>query len=147
MSPCYVFNSQIHTQRISPFLPSEWVDKELLAGYNTTHSLGIKQAIKGCFKYQKAYPLKHKDSSRRKSKLFANNSQILREDFLTESMLITEVGLVRHGSTSCGARNVLSCPTKVHFVDVNSYAPRLNDCLHIGLHKIPNVHLHQLPIG
>ncbi len=62
-------------------------------------------------------------------------------------MLITEVGLVRHGSTSCGARNVLLCPTKVHFVDVNSYAPRLNYCLHIGLHKIPNVHLHQLPIG
>jgi len=38
-------------------------------------------------------------------------------------------------------------PTKVHFVDVNSYAPRLNYCLHIGLHKIPNVHLHQLPTG
>jgi len=25
ISPCYVFNSQIHTQRISPFLPSSWV--------------------------------------------------------------------------------------------------------------------------
>ena len=62
-------------------------------------------------------------------------------------MLITEVGLIRHGSTSCGARNVLSCPTKVYFVDVNSYALRLNYCLHIGLHKIPNVRLHQLPTG
>ena len=62
-------------------------------------------------------------------------------------MLITEVDLVRHGSTSCGARNVLSCPTKVHFVDVNSYAPRLNYCLHIGLHKIPNVRFNKLQIG
>ena len=50
-------------------------------------------------------------------------------------MLITEVGHVKHGSTSCGARNVLSCPTKVHFVDVNSYTPRLNNLLPMGFYK------------
>ena len=68
--------------------------------------------------------------------LFANNIEILREQipitsrtFFNLSLLTTEVGLVRHGSTYCGGRNVLSCPTKVHFVDVNSYAPRLNNRL------------------
>ena len=47
----------------------------------------------------------------------------------------TEVGLVGHGCTTRGARKYNPCPTKVHFVDVNSYAPRLNNLLPMGFYK------------
>ena len=47
----------------------------------------------------------------------------------------TEVGLVGHGCRTRGARIVLPCPTKVHFVDVNSYAPKLNNLLPMGFYK------------
>ena len=47
----------------------------------------------------------------------------------------TEVGLVGHRCRTRGARIVLPCPTKVHFVDVNSYAPRLNNLLLMGFYK------------
>ena len=47
----------------------------------------------------------------------------------------TEVGLVGHGCRTCGARIVLPCPTKVHFVDVNNYAPKLNNLLLMGFYK------------
>ena len=47
----------------------------------------------------------------------------------------TEVGLVGHGCRTRGARKYNPCPTKVHFVDVNSYAPRLNNLLPMGFYK------------
>ena len=47
----------------------------------------------------------------------------------------TEVGLVGHGCRTRGARIVLPCPTKVHFVDVNNYAPKLNNLLLMGFYK------------
>ena len=47
----------------------------------------------------------------------------------------TEVGLVGDGCRTRGARIVLPCPTKVHFVDVNSYAPKLNNLLLMGFYK------------
>ena len=47
----------------------------------------------------------------------------------------TEVGLVGYGCTTRGARKYNPCPTKVHFVDVNSYAPRLNNFLPMGFYK------------
>ena len=47
----------------------------------------------------------------------------------------TEVGLVGHECRTRGARIVLPCPTKVHFVDVNSYAPQLNNLLLMGFYK------------
>ena len=47
----------------------------------------------------------------------------------------TEVGLVGHGCRTRGARIVLPCPTKVHFVDVNNYAPQLNNLLLMGFYK------------
>ena len=47
----------------------------------------------------------------------------------------TEVGLVRHGCRTRGARIVLPCPTNVHFVDVNNYAPKLNNLLLMGFYK------------
>ena len=125
----YQANEYNHTQQIGPLVPSGWVREDLFAGYKTTHSLGTKQAIKGCVKHWKVSSLKLID-------LFAKNIKIVREQFpitsrtfFNLSLLITEVGLVGHGSTSCGARNVLSCPTKVHFVDVNSYSLRLNNHL------------------
>ena len=45
----------------------------------------------------------------------------------------TEVGLVGHGGRTRGARIVLPCPTKVHFVDVNNYAPKINNLLSNGI--------------
>ena len=42
----------------------------------------------------------------------------------------TEVGLVGHGCTTRGVRKYNPCPTKVHFVDVNSYALELNSLLY-----------------
>ena len=50
-------------------------------------------------------------------------------------LMATEVGLVGHGCRTRGARIVLPCPTKVHFVDVNSYAPWLNNLLLMGFYK------------
>ena len=50
-------------------------------------------------------------------------------------LMATEVGLVGHGCRTRGARIVLPSPTKVHFVDVNSYAPRLNNLLLMGFYK------------
>lgn len=47
----------------------------------------------------------------------------------------TEVGLVGHGCRTRGARKYNPCPTKVHFVDVNSYAPWLNNLLLMGFYK------------
>ena len=47
----------------------------------------------------------------------------------------TEVGLVGHGCTTRGARKYNPCPTKVYFVDVNSYAPWLNNLLPMGFYK------------
>ena len=47
----------------------------------------------------------------------------------------TEVGLVGHGCRTRGARIVLPCPTKVHFVDVNNYAPKINNLLSMGFYK------------
>ena len=47
----------------------------------------------------------------------------------------TEVGLVGHGCRTRGARIVLPCPTKVHFVDVNNYVPQLNNLLLMGFYK------------
>ena len=47
----------------------------------------------------------------------------------------TEVGLVGHGCRTRRARIVLPCPTKVHFVDVNNYAPKLNNLLLMGFYK------------
>ena len=47
----------------------------------------------------------------------------------------TEVGLVGHGCRIRGARIVLPCPTKVHFVDVNNYAPKINNLLSMGFYK------------
>ena len=47
----------------------------------------------------------------------------------------TEVRLVGHGCTTPGARKYNPCPTKVHFVDVNSYTPRLNNLLPMGFYK------------
>ena len=47
----------------------------------------------------------------------------------------TEVGLVGHECRTRGARIVLPCPTKVHFVDVNNYAPKLNNLLLMGFYK------------
>lgn len=47
----------------------------------------------------------------------------------------TGVGLVGHECRTRGARIVLPCPTKVHFVDVNSYTPRLNNLLPMGFYK------------
>ena len=50
-------------------------------------------------------------------------------------LMATEVGLVGHGCRTRGARIVLPCPTKVHFVDVNNYAPKLNNLLLMGFYK------------
>ena len=50
-------------------------------------------------------------------------------------LMATEVGLVGHGCRIRGARIVLPCPTKVHFVDVNNYAPKLNNLLLMGFYK------------
>ena len=47
----------------------------------------------------------------------------------------TEVGLVGYGCRTRGARKYNPCPTKVHFVDVNSYAPWLNNLLLMGFYK------------
>ena len=47
----------------------------------------------------------------------------------------TEVGLVGHGCRTRGARKYNPCPTKVYFVDVNSYAPWLNNLLLMGFYK------------
>ena len=47
----------------------------------------------------------------------------------------TEVGLVGYRCRTRGARIVLPCPTKVHFVDVNNYAPKLNNLLLMGFYK------------
>ena len=47
----------------------------------------------------------------------------------------TEVGLVGYGCRTRGARKYHPCPTKVHFVDVNSYAPWLNNLLLMGFYK------------
>ena len=47
----------------------------------------------------------------------------------------TEVGLVGHGCRTRGVRKYNPCPTKVYFVDVNSYAPRLNNLLPMGFYK------------
>ena len=47
----------------------------------------------------------------------------------------TEVGLVGHGCRTRGARKYNPCPTKVYFVDVNSYAPWLNNLLPMGFYK------------
>ena len=47
----------------------------------------------------------------------------------------TEVGLVRHGCTTRGVRKYNPCPTKVYFVNVNSYAPWLNNLLPMGFYK------------
>ena len=47
----------------------------------------------------------------------------------------TEVGLVGHECRTRGARIVLPCPTKVHFVDVNNYVPQLNNLLLMGFYK------------
>ena len=47
----------------------------------------------------------------------------------------TEVGLVGYGCRTRGARIVLPCPTKVHFVDVNNYVPQLNNLLLMGFYK------------
>ena len=47
----------------------------------------------------------------------------------------TEVGLVGHGCRIRGTRIVLPCPTKVHFVDVNNYAPKINNLLSMGFYK------------
>ena len=46
-----------------------------------------------------------------------------------------EVGLVGHGCRTRGARIVLPCPTKVHFVDINNYVPQLNNLLLMGFYK------------
>ena len=50
-------------------------------------------------------------------------------------LMATEVGLVGHGCRIRGARIVLPCPTKVHFVDVNNYVPQLNNLLLMGFYK------------
>ena len=50
-------------------------------------------------------------------------------------LMATEVGLVGHGCRTRKARIVLPCPTKVHFVDVNSYTPCLNNLLLMGFYK------------
>ena len=50
-------------------------------------------------------------------------------------LMATEVGLVGHGCRNRGARIVLPCPTKVHFVDVNNYVPQLNNLLLMGFYK------------
>ena len=47
----------------------------------------------------------------------------------------TEVGLVGHGCTTRGVRKYNPYPTKVHFVDVNSYTPCLNNLLLMGFYK------------
>ena len=47
----------------------------------------------------------------------------------------TEVGLVGHGCRTRGVRKYNPCPTKVYFVDVNSYAPWLNNLLPMGFYK------------
>ena len=47
----------------------------------------------------------------------------------------TEVGLVGHECRTCGARIVLPCLTKVHFIDVNNYIPQLNNLLLMGFYK------------
>ena len=47
----------------------------------------------------------------------------------------TEVGLVGHGCRTRGARKYNPCPMKVYFVDVNSYAPWLNNLLLMGFYK------------
>ena len=47
----------------------------------------------------------------------------------------TEVGLVGYGCRTRRARIVLPCPTKVHFVDVNNYAPKINNLLLMGFYK------------
>ena len=50
-------------------------------------------------------------------------------------VMATEVGLVGYGCTTRGARKYNPCPTKVYFVDVNSYAPWLNNLLPMGFYK------------
>ena len=50
-------------------------------------------------------------------------------------LMATEVGLVGYGCRTRGVRIVLPCPTKVHFVDVNNYAPQLNNLLLMGFYK------------
>jgi len=55
-------------------IPSSWVEEDLFAGYGPTHSLGTKQAIKGCVKHWKV-------SSLKLINLFAKNIEIVREQF------------------------------------------------------------------
>ncbi len=50
-------------------------------------------------------------------------------------VMATEVGLVGYGCTTRGARKYNPCPTKVYFVDVNSYTPWLNNLLPMGFYK------------